>query len=63
LSPGDGAAATQGRFSVPLPETGSTFQNRADKCYWLAANTTDPRIAASLRALGEEYEARAGGAG
>jgi hypothetical protein len=53
-------AATKHR--VPAHEIASgDYRKKADKCYWLASATADARTKAALRALGDDYDARAGG--
>jgi hypothetical protein len=53
-------AAIESRVGAP-PLASGDYRQKADKCYWLASRSTDARTAAALRALGDDYDARAGG--
>ena len=53
-------AAIEDRTRAPEIALGD-YRKNADKCYWLASSSTDARTAAALRALGDDYDARAGG--
>ena len=37
----------------------ANYRKKADRCYWLASSSSDARVAATLRALGDDYEALA----